>query len=66
MTGDILLIRFPFSLALVHKILKQSPVNNQYINWELNALPFIVQFKHYDIGDDGKTPFDNTAVIKNV
>lgn len=25
-----------------------------------------MQFKHYDIGDDGKTPLDNTAVIKCV
>lgn len=25
-----------------------------------------MQFKHYDIGDDGKTPLDNTAVIKYV
>lgn len=25
-----------------------------------------MQFKHYDIGDDSKTPLDNTAVIKCV
>lgn len=25
-----------------------------------------MQLKHYDIGDDGKTPLDNTAVIKYV
>lgn len=25
-----------------------------------------MQFKHYDIGDDGKTPLDNTAVMKCV
>lgn len=25
-----------------------------------------MQFKHYDIADDGKTPLDNTAVIKYV
>lgn len=25
-----------------------------------------MQFKYYDIGDDSKTPLDNTAVIKCV